>query len=214
MTLIRGSLLLGALGLLVVAGTIAYQRMHVIKFSGMERSQYLTHSKREKITDIRSWYPELQFGGLDELVVKDRLCVFDPISICDPYNPNTNVVADYVRRNGVFIVDLEGDGTLSIWLQHPYLIVPTHCPAELIPPGTAVAEGELAIDSASFVFLAPNDQTPQSILIALDNSRDVVNLQVQPGLYRFQMAWRDQQLDPNGNWDGVLIAEWSSPTRP
>lgn len=177
----------------------------------MLHSRYIVKSKREPITDIRTWYPELGFGGRSELRVEERLVVFDPISICDPFNRNNDAVADFVRSSGVFAVDLEGDGLLPIWISHPYLIVPTHCPSDCVPVGAIVAPKELAIDSASFVFLALDSDTPAAVLRALDNAPgDIVDLEVQPGRYRFTMAWRDTARDPNGNWDGVLVGELMS----
>ena len=174
----------------------------------MLQSPYLAKSVREPITDVRSWYPDLGFGGRSELVVVKRLVVFDPAHICDPFNHNTDVVADFVRKSGVFVVDLEGDGLLPIWIRHPHLIVPTHCPSEGVPPGAVAARKELAIDSASFVFLAADSATPAAVLSALDNAPGgIVALDVRPGRYVFSMAWRDKARDPDGDWDGVLVGE-------
>ncbi len=175
----------------------------------MLQSSYLAKSSREPLTDVRSWYPDLGFGGCSELVVTRRLVALDPVSICDPFNRNTDVVADFVRRNGVFIVDLEGDGALPIWIRHPYLIVPTHAPSDRVLAGAVAARNELAIESASFVFLAPDSATPAAVLAALDNvPGGVVDLDVQPGRYSFSMAWRDRARDPDGDWDGALLGEW------
>jgi hypothetical protein len=177
----------------------------------MLQSPYLARSTRKPITDIRTWYPELGFGGRSELVVVKRLVALDPISICDPFNRNTDPVADFVRRSGVFVVDVEGDGALPIWISHPHLIVPTHAPSERMPDGARAAPEDLAIDSASFVFLAPDSAMPAPVLSALAKAPGgIVELAVRPGRYAFSMAWRDHACDPNGDWDGVLVGEWSA----
>ncbi|MCA9296928.1 MAG: hypothetical protein KC983_10425, partial [Phycisphaerales bacterium] len=177
-------------------------------FSYFTEPTLLRRAKKfEPIQDPREWYPDLGFGGLDRLEVPaGRILVCDPIYLCDPYNRNDDPVAAYVKKHGVFIVDLEGDGAYPIWQIGSKIIVPTHTPEDMKPRSARSAPFEIDVDSSSFVFLSIDDTTPEALhQMMVENHVDNCCLDVTPGTYAFQRAWRHDELESSADFDGFLL---------
>lgn len=122
------------------------------------------------IPDLREWYPKLGFSGRGELATAgEPIFVTDPIYLADIYNPNDDPNATFLRQKAVVVSDFGGDTAAPVWWKPPFLIVPTsqHDQPEMPAGATRLAE-QIGCDSASFVFIALNDDVPPALRKKID----------------------------------------------
>ena len=156
----------------------------------------VNESRLISIPNLREWYPELDFSGLSELSIDDHsMFVTDPTYLADIFNPNDDANASYLRRNAVIISDFGGEAVTPVWWKPPFLVVPTsHHDQQLSDDAIELAE-EIGCDSASFVFVAMNDNVPRSLrakIAEVENLQNGVRLKLPEGTYRFYF----EQFEP------------------
>jgi hypothetical protein len=150
------------------------------------------------VPDLREWYPKLNFSGRAELVTAgEPIFVTDPIYLADIYNPNDDPNATYLRQSAVVVCDFGGDTAAPVWWKPPFLVVPTsqHDQPKMPPGATQLAE-QIGCDSASFVFIALNDDVPPALrkkIDAVEREMNGARLKLPAGTYRFHL----EQFTPN-----------------
>jgi hypothetical protein len=144
------------------------------------------------IPDLREWYPKLDFAGRRELVTAgEPIFVTDPIYLADIYNPNDDPNATYLRQKAVVVSDFGGDAVAPVWWKAPYLVVPTsQYDQPRSPAGAAELAGQIGCDSASFVFIAMNDDVPQGLrrkIEEVEREKNGARSKLPAGTYQFYL---------------------------
>ena len=144
------------------------------------------------IPNLRAWYPKLGFSGCAELITSgESIFVTDPIYLADIYNPNDDLNAKYLREKSVVVSDFGGDTAAPVWWKSPFIVVPTsqHDQPEIPEGATQLAE-QIGCDSASFTFIALNDDLPLALQIKIQEvaeKGDGARLKLPAGTYRFYL---------------------------
>lgn len=146
------------------------------------------------LPDTREMFPDLGFVGLDVLTnVGCPLLVTDPTYLADVYNAGGGGIADYLRRNAVFILGFIGDASCPVWWQPPRLTLPVSTNGQADETrfaGATELAGEVGCDSASFMFLCLNCDVPSDLRSRIDGVLSQKNgalVDVPPGQYRFML---------------------------
>ncbi len=172
-------------------------------------------SRLVPIPNLREWYPDLNFSGCAELITGgEPIFITDPIYLADVYNANDDLVATYLRQNAVIVSDFGGDSAAPVWWEPPFLAVPTsqHVQVRMSPGATQLAE-EIVRDSASFVFIAMNDEIPTALREKIDQAEEVedgARLRLPAGRYTFYL----EQFPPSEehkqwpHWYRNVVARW------
>lgn len=177
--------------------------------------QIADESRLIPIPNLREWYPELEFSGRAELITAgEPIFVTDPIYLADVYNANDDPTAIYLRQNAVVVSDFGGDLAVPVWWKAPFLVVPTsqHDQARM-PAGAMQLTEEIVCDSASFVFIAMNDEIPPVLREKIDQAEEVedgARLRLPAGRCTFYL----EQFPPSEehkqwpHWYRNVVARW------
>jgi hypothetical protein len=121
--------------------------------------RWFVHPKRliRPDDEFRRGFPRLDFSEHYTFRTSgEPVLISDPTYVADVYN-SKGKVADYLRANGVFIMNFGGDVAGPVWYRHPYLLLPISIQSadeQMEPPkGVSLLAEKVFTDSGSFVFL-------------------------------------------------------------
>ena len=177
-------------------------------------SAMVDRQRLQPIEDLRAWFPDVGFAGLDTFIVRDRgLFITDPIYLADVYNPNDDDAATYIRTNSVIVCDFGGDSSCPVWWRDPFLVLPLSLslPEDLEAPDDAIVlADEIVCDSGSFAFIPLLDAVPQSLdrrIQKMIADRDGAHSLLPVGKYKVSYEQYDSPEDSRPGFHRNVVAQ-------
>jgi len=117
--------------------------------------------------DVKACFRGLKVNAAHFLRISEVPAVMvDPTYLADAYNSEEDE-AQYVRGNGLFILNFGGDVSGPLWFEDPYVVMPIsgHVRSQdrVKPSSAHVLVERIGCDSGSFVLLPVTRATPDSI---------------------------------------------------
>ncbi len=166
--------------------------------------------------EFKTNFPGMNFRELYEFETRgEPILITDPTYLSDVYNEN-DILSEYLKKNGVFLMEFGGDVGGPVWWQEPYIFIPVALgmcdeDGEIETPPGVIELGEVVTDSGSFIFLPVKSDLPNSLKSIIDdvienNNGVIVNL---PG-GKWEVFY--EQLEPDGkhdaSWLRNIVVQW------